>query len=111
MLTVYVKHYLTDHGIHYFKNEWFPEVSSVIAQQPGFVSIVYDINQKEKDLIDIVLKFQDDDTLDAWIAVPIHDNLIKALDVFRSRDYWEAARADEHADPSSLEWMIIRPGS
>ena len=110
MLTVYVKHYLTPDGIHFFKNKWFPEVHSIISQQEGFVSIAYTTHQNSSDCMNITLKFKDEKTLNDWIAVPIHDDLIKALDAYRSRDFWEAAKTDnDHAEPSTLEWTIIKP--
>jgi len=107
-VVVYVKHYLTDQGIEYFVKEWFPQVKSVISKQDGYISIVYSQNMKEKDLIDIELQFKNDATLDAWIAVPIHDELIKHLTPLRSRTYWKAARTHESkADPDTLDWMTI----
>jgi len=105
MLTIYVKHYLTPEGINYFLNEWFPKVHSIISQQEGFISITSHANH---DCMNITLKFKDAETLNAWIAVPIHDALIKALNLYRSRNYWEAVKTDnEYEDPTSLEWMTF----
>lgn len=110
MQIVYVKHYLTPEGISYFEREWFPWVDSVIKVQEGFVSITYSQDFDAQDCMNITLKFLDDPTLDAWIAVPIHEDLIQALDPLRSRNYWEAVRTgDENVSPSSLEWMVIKP--
>jgi predicted O-methyltransferase YrrM len=109
-VVVYVKHYLTPRGIDYFIAKWFPKVESLISKQEGFVSIDYTQDQKERDLIDIELVFQNEATLEGWIAVPEHDGLIKALDVYRSRSYWKAVRTtDLDADSSTLEWTIIKP--
>jgi len=45
-----------------------------------------------------------------WIAYPSHDELVNALDAYRSRSYWEVVKTqDEQISPSTLEWMIIKP--
>lgn len=107
---VYVKHYLTPEGISYFKKKWFPKVQSIISKQPGFVSIEYDADSDSPDCMFITLKFKDDATFNDWCAIPEHDDLVNALDAFRSRDYWEAVRTDdENAKPSRLKWEIIKP--
>lgn len=108
MLTVYVKHYLTPDGIDFFKQTWFPKVLFNIRQQEGFISLTYAENRAIPDCVDIVLLFKNQETLDRWIAVPLHDALIEELDPYRSRDYWEAAGTDdETADPSKLEWENV----
>ncbi len=105
---VYVKHYLTPEGVVYFKEKWFPKVQSIISKQPGFVSIEYLADPKEPDCLFIALKFKDGATFDAWCAVPEHDELVGALDSFRSRDYWEAVRTnDGESKPSELFWDVI----
>ena len=105
MITVYVKHYLTEEGIDYFKNTWFPSVLAHLSEQKGFLLLSYRGNQ---DCMDITLQFQDHETLNNWIAVPIHDELIRDLDIYRSRPYWEAAQTcEEQTDPAALEWEII----
>ena len=103
MPAVYVKHYLTSEGLDYFKTYWFAEVNSIISRQNGFVSIVYAV-QKNSDCVDIILKFKDDPSLDAWLAVPDHDDLIQSLDRYRSRDYFEAARSRSE-DVYHVEWV------
>lgn len=107
MITAYVKHYLTENGLHYFQQEWMPSFMSAIEQQPGFISLSYTLNSEEKDLIDVVLKFQDAVTLSAWAETPLHDQFVLALDAHRSRDYWEAALTEEEG--AALEWEVIRP--
>ena len=107
-VAVYVKHYLTPRGIDYFISKWFPKVESIISKQDGFVSIKYSQNQKERDLMEIELVFQNEAALEAWLVVPNHDDLIKSLDVYRSRNYWKAVRtSDLLADPSTLDWTTI----
>lgn len=104
-LKVYVKHYLTQDGIQFFKTNWFPKVHSIMSRQDGFISLKFTANDTHQDCIDITLEFKDDRTLQAWIAMPIHDELILELDGYRSRTYWEAAlQKDENADP---EWETI----
>lgn len=105
MLTVYVKHYLTLQGIEYFEKQWFPKVHSILSQQIGFISLTYSLDRAAVENVDITLKFKDEETFDAWVEIPIHDVLLKELDAYRSRDYFEAARTeDEQVAPSSLEW-------
>ncbi len=104
MIMAYVKYYLTDSGIDYFETKWFPELHAITVKQPGFISLAY--NKRKGDRIDLKLQFENEERLDAWRAVPIHDKLIKDLDTHRSRDYWEAAFTnDADADPSTLEWI------
>ncbi len=104
---VYVKHYLTPSGITYFQQEWFPWVHSILAQQPGFISICHNIKGL---CAGISLQFEDSTTFEAWLAHPSHDSLVDALDDHRDRNYWEAARTDnEQAEPSALQWMEIKP--
>lgn len=105
MLTVYVKHFLTEQGIQYFHATWFPKVLSMVQQQEGFISLVAAENVESPDCIDITLKFSDENTFNAWVDVPEHDTLIKELDPYRSRGYWKAAfTTDEAADPAALAW-------
>lgn len=109
VLTAYVRHYLTDDGIQYFQKEWFPHLNAVVSQQPGFISLSFTINGEESDRMDVVLKFQDEATLNAWAELPIHDEFVTALDVYRSRDYWEVVLTeDESVDATTLEWMHIK---
>ena len=80
MLTVYVQHYLTAEGMNYFKNHWFSKVHSIISQQKGFISITYKESLESSGRVDITLKFKDEESLNAWVLVPIHDELIDLLD-------------------------------
>jgi hypothetical protein len=112
MLYIYVKHYLNDKGIKYFEDQWFPQVYSIISQQKGFVEISFHYSQYERDCVNIFLVFTDQETLDKWVAHPFHDKLIEGLDIYRSRDYWEATCTEEKSiDPSSLKWDVIKPKS
>lgn len=109
MLTVYVKHYLTPQGIQYFESHWFPKVHTLASQQTGFISLTYYLDQAGGDCVDITIKFKDDETFDAWVDIPCHDDLLKELDSFRSRNYFEAVRTqDEMVEPSSLEWTSYK---
>ena len=71
---VYVKHYLTPSGITYFQQEWFPSVHSILAQQPGFISISHNITGS---CANISLQFEDSATFEAWLAHPSHDSLAR----------------------------------
>lgn len=111
MIAVHVRHYLTLEGMKYFE-EWFANVKSHISKQDGFLSIECEELPEEEGYY-IVLKFRDEASLDAWIAVDIHDDLVNALDPYRSRDYWEAARVenDNNSNPETLEWEKKKPNS
>lgn len=110
MVVVYVKHYITQEGMVYFEQEWFPKVRAIISKQKGFVSISYDFDEEQKDCVNIKLLFKDQKTLDDWIAYPDHDALIADLDGYRSRSYWEAASStDDEAKPLTLQWETIIP--
>lgn len=112
MLAIYVKHYLTEEGIKYFKETWFPKVYSFMAAADGFVSLGYIINEEEPDLVEITLQFEGSETLDSWLEDPVHDALLRDLDKYRSRKYWKFVRANhESVDPSKLEWIVVKPGS
>jgi hypothetical protein len=107
LLTVYVKHYLTLEGIKYLQTEWFHQVIAEISRHEGFLSCAYEI---AGDCVDITIKFKDEPSFDAYAEVPHHNELAKKLDVYRSRNYWEAVRTiDAYAAPSSLEWDVIDP--
>lgn len=105
MLHIYVKHYLTEIGVNYFKNYWFQKVLSNLKQQKGFISFDYALQDKVSDCVDITLRFEDSLTFDVWCQHPNHDRLIHALHPYRSRDYFEAKCSEvDLADPSTLEW-------
>ncbi|MFA6916095.1 MAG: hypothetical protein WC222_06840 [Parachlamydiales bacterium] len=107
-VTVYVKHYLTDQGRDFFKQVWYPKVLSSVQNQDGFISLSYEENIESPDCMDLTLKFKDENTLNAWIDVPDHDDLIKELDEYRSRGYWKAVyTTDDAADPAKLNWELI----
>lgn len=89
-VVVYVKHYLRPEGLKYFEQCWFPLVHAIISQQEGFLLLKHE--GTEKDCVFITLKFQDEQTFAKWIAYPGHDDLVNALDPFRSRDYWEVKK-------------------
>lgn len=107
MLIIYVKHYLTHAGIHYFQKTWFPKVRSIMSEQPGFIDFTYTLDSV--DLAALVLKFKDQATFDAWCNMPVHDEVIKELDRYRSRNYWQFVKTeDQLTDPSKLNWTVIR---
>lgn len=103
MVTVHVKHYLTPEGLHYFASHWYPQVEALVHQQPGFVSISHQLDKW--DCVTIALRFKDDKTIQAWFAHPAH-KIIKELDPYRSRDYFEAVLPhDDATDPATLQWQ------
>ncbi len=102
MFIVYVKHYLTEKGIEFFKREWFPLVYAIMSRQQGFIAFTYEI---QCDCVNLFLKFENRALFSAWFADPAHTEVIRALDIYRSRGYWEAVNTeDEHANLSTLAW-------
>ncbi|HSX26234.1 MAG TPA: alpha/beta hydrolase [Chlamydiales bacterium] len=89
-VVVYVRHYLSSEGVDYFERCWFPLVRAIISQQEGFLSIEHE--GTEGDCVSLVLRFEDEATFGRWVVYPGHDDLVNALDPFRSRDYWEVKR-------------------
>ena len=105
MFRVYAKHYLTQEGISYFRAVWFNRVQSIMKQQQGYISFVHDASSDVEDCVNVIVTFVDEARLLAWVAHPEHDNLVDALDSYRSRSYWEYAVAREEViDRSKLTW-------
>lgn len=114
MRYVFVKHYLNDKGMEFFKNDWFPKVNAAIKVQPGFVDITTERDESDDELVHIKLCFEDEASLSAWVATKIHDDLIDNLDDYRVRD-WEYAAIEVAAGVSidknsdALEWHDVTP--
>ncbi len=108
MITVYVRHYLNDAGIEHVTSEWFPLVMSYMCTQEGFVSFTNDTTLNKDDCVNLTVTFVDEQAIENWIAHPEHDNVVNALDTYRSRNYWEAARTeDQSQDRNGIEWARI----
>lgn len=108
MVIFHIKHYLTHDGIKYFNDSWFPMIKSISSQQQGFISIVHDADRDSSDCVNIILMFADENSVDIWAEQPGHDDLIDALDSYRSRNYWEVATSKhESTEYSKLEWQEI----
>lgn len=118
MLSIYVKHFLNDAGIGYFHNEWFQwvmEAVSIIDLQqarPGFISLDFERDVEDPTCINILLCFEDESTLDVWCNTPEHEELVVALDPYRTRS-WLYASVEREAGakimPSELEWIEVIP--
>lgn len=107
MFIVYVEHYLTNEGIAFFKNSWFPRVQEALGKQKGFISLIYEQKEVERDCLFIDLRFEDEKTLELWCQDPAHDLLIAELDRYRSRTYWRSvATFDAEALPETLSWDV-----
>lgn len=105
MLTVYVKHYLTDEGKEYIKNIWYPWVYREMSKQLGYVAFSHDEALDEDDCINLSVTFESQETIDAWVAQPIHEELITAIDQYRSRPYFEYTYTDDGSlDRNTLVW-------
>ncbi len=98
---VHVKHYLTSEGIEYFDG-WFKQVHAFMSQSSGFVSLTSEKFPKEG-MVHIVLCFNSESKLDAWVKQPVHDKLVEQLDTYRSKSFWEAARTQNEA----ANWKAI----
>ena len=105
MFIVHVKHYLTQEGLIYF-DQWFSDVYFHMSKQKGFISVVSEILPDDEGVY-IVVKFQDEETLMQWVAEDIHDELVHALDPYRSRDYWEVFKTDNEFAERVWEKIII----
>ncbi|EKD92384.1 MAG: hypothetical protein ACD_29C00032G0003 [uncultured bacterium] len=109
MVIVYVKHFLNSEGLKYFNDAWFPDaVYKEISRQPGFIAATKSIDEKNG-CGHVTVKFQDEETLTAWIKKPEHD-VVDLLDPYRTQAYWKAARtSDEKIDQNStaLTWKQI----
>lgn len=113
MRYVFVKHYLNEDGMNFFKDDWFPKVESAITVQPGFVEITTERDTEDDNLVHIKLCFEDEVTLTNWVKTEIHDSLIDNLDDYRVRD-WEfavidAALGEIHKDSEKLNWEHVEP--
>ena len=94
-ITVFVKHYVTEVGMKFVSEDWFPAVSTIIRQQPGFVYIAGKKGFEKSDCFCIELQFENAAALDTWVRSPLHEKFIQQLNHFkdcRSRDYWVWAR-------------------
>ncbi len=95
MYLVYVKHYLTPTGIKYFHHSWFPKVKATMREQKGYQAFVHDSAKDDEDCINLIVQFDDKNSFLNWCRHKAHDGLIKDLDCYRSRVYFEAATQEE----------------
>ena len=108
MITIYARHYLTQAGIDYVQNDWFPKVYAVMSQQPGFVALTHDTQYDTDDCVHFTVQFQNAETLSQWSKVPEHDDLIFKLHAYRSRPYWQYIRMEgQPRDRATLEWNNV----
>jgi len=63
MITVHVRHYLTDAGLNYVKHTWIPSVAEIISQQVGYIAFTHDLKYDRDDCINVTVIFVDEDTL------------------------------------------------
>ncbi|MCS5711799.1 hypothetical protein [Candidatus Berkiella aquae] len=79
-----------------------------MSQQNGYICVEHDAQQDSNDCINIIVVFQNETTLQDWAAHPEHDDLVNALDPYRSRHYWEVAIVDyEKFVPTTPIWERI----
>lgn len=100
-VVIYVKHYLTPEGLIFFEQRWFPNVHTIMSQQQGFLFFEHIITKE--DCVFVTLKFEDEQTFQQWVNYPAHDELVNALDPFRSRSYWEVKREGENWQTIELQ--------
>jgi antibiotic biosynthesis monooxygenase (ABM) superfamily enzyme len=108
MITVYVKHYLNEAGRTYFDKTWFPYVFSIITKQPGYHFIETHNDDSDPDCKNITFKFDDQKTLDDWIAHPDHQKVIDDLNPYRTKHYNVFHTAENTPAPDDIkEWQTI----
>ncbi len=108
MFIVYVKHYLNHDGLIYFNQNWFPKVQSIMSLQKGYHSVQHEHMRDTQDCVNVTVIFETKVLLEAWADHPEHETLVRALDVFRSRQYWEVATTHSLTDSLDvLEWEKI----
>lgn len=106
MITVHVKHYLTPEGIQFAEAQWFPKVKKLMSQQPGYIDFYCCENIDNS--LHLIVQFENQETLDQWVAHPEHDSFVNMLDEYRNRDYWEAALTEEPLDSKNkLTWINV----
>jgi antibiotic biosynthesis monooxygenase (ABM) superfamily enzyme len=106
MITVYVKHYLNAAGCEYFNTKWYPYVQSLIERQAGFISIASSVNKADIECINVVVKFTNAETLNAWVKTNSHQEIINDLDRYRTNGQrWFVAEANNICPPENIdEW-------
>ena len=86
---VTINHHLTQKGLDFFSS-WFDTLLSKIKNTDGYLDIGYQINS-DKGLVRIFLFFENNDKLTKWATSDIHLNLIKNLDVYRTKP-WDSIK-------------------
>lgn len=78
MIFVFVEHFLNEEGKAYFP-KWLKELSSVLPNHEGFVSIekIEDVENDERSLL--MLKFKDYELLRKWSKSDEHDKMLSLL--------------------------------
>ncbi len=107
MFHVYVRHFLTEQGIDFVKNEWYQKVHDLMNSLPGFVSFSYEANQNE-DWMTFIVSFTDQISFNQWNVQHDHDLVIDELDPYRSRDYWEYANSNCNKTEGLLDWQVVK---
>ena len=96
MITVYVEHYLNTDGKYFFSG-WVEKVKSAIQTREGFISIENALKSDEehKDwCASVLLEFENEALLNAWVATSEHEALVDNLDPYRTRPWkvrWESS--------------------
>ena len=79
-----------------------------MSQQEGFIDLIHESAKDHEDCVNVVVKFKDKSTLYQWGESAAHDALVDELNMHRSRNYWEAAVAEnELADYEAVSWEKI----
>ena len=85
MISVKVKHYLTEKGLDYFPI-WFEHLFECISNQIGFVEIGYSINKNEQ-VCNILLLFDNNKNLNNWAMSSEHDEIVGKLNEYRTKSF------------------------
>ena len=107
MIVIYIKHYLNKAGRDYFSHSWFPQVTSIIAKQQGFIGIDTTLDEYDEECINITVKFSNREMVTAWAETAIHQELISALAPFRTREQrWFVSDGSVPAPLNINDWTV-----
>lgn len=86
MIVAYVRHYINNDGILFFP-EWFTNISSVLENQEGFISIGYGQDKKDESCMNLLLEFENEEKLTEWAKSDLHNLEVSKLDPYRTKSY------------------------
>jgi antibiotic biosynthesis monooxygenase (ABM) superfamily enzyme len=82
----HIKHYLNQAGRDYFP-EWFEQALTVLAEQPGMISVKYALDPTNSECIHLWVEFASAVNMKHWAQSSVKDQIVSALDCFRTQPY------------------------